>query len=481
MMADISINLRRCSLYLCSLALLGLLLGSGCAPAPEGNGVSDGADTSNGGSTSNGGDTPDGTDGNGGATPQSLIKTGIKFESQGLQDSSGKLAVGDDLIVWGLPGQSVYYLVPSTATQATSAGNEIPNSGLLYGYRNFAVAGKKVVLVRSNNEVAVFDTVAGGAPVDIPGGDITLHPLPVAANEPGHMTADGDLVATINDTTEVTDGNAIKVIDVSTSTPTVINCAFPTGFLGTFAQVAVDAGTRQVAGYGRNPGESIFVWDLNNPTVQPTEFDLFGPGVKTSVQIQMDGGYILYRQASEDTTALLNLGDDSVTPFTKESEFAVTSPVALNGGSFGFFVAEESADSIFGASAVHRSATGAVGDAPGATLASQVANITPGVDCGGQMGRYGYGSKIAITPDGNRWFLSGTGPIDDNLEYLQMNSGTGWQLFADAETLSGWVTATDVVCSADTVAFRALRQQVSSGCLTDDEWVLGFIVLNRLP
>ena len=54
-------------------------------------------------------------------------------------------------------------------------------------------------------------------------------------------------------------------------------------------------------------------------------------------------------------------------------------------------------------------------------------------------------------------------------------------LFVDAETVSGWVTATDVVCSANTVAFRALRQQVSSGCLTDNEWVLGFIVLNRLP
>jgi hypothetical protein len=456
-----------------SLGLLALTLVCGCAqgggaPAPADGGGTDGGGTDGGG-------------GGGGETPASLIKTAIEFVYGGIQDSGGKLAVGNDLIVWGLPDEGVFYLVPSSATEAASAGTQIPSSDLLYGYRNFAVAGKKVVLVRGNNGVAVFDTTVGGTPTDVPTGDITLHPLPVAANEPGHMMADGELVATINDTTSVTDGNAIKVIDVSGSAPVVLSCAFPTEFLGTFAQVAVDAVTRQVAAYGRNPGESIFVWDLNNPTTQPTEFDLFGDGVSTSVQIRMDGGYVLYRQAFTDATALLNISDGTVTAFTNDSEFAVTSPVALDGGRFGFFVAEESADSVFGGSTVHRSAIGSVGDAPGATLASQIDEITPAVDCGGELGRVGYGGQMAITPDGARWFLSGTGPIDNDLEYLQMNNGSGWQLFTDAGTLTGHVMATDVVCSSNTVAFRALRQQVTSGCLTDDDWVLGFIVLDRLP
>ena len=48
---------------------------------------------------------------------------------------------------------------------------------------------------------------------------------------------------------------------------------------------------------------------------------------------------------------------------------------------------------------------------------------------------------------------------------------------------AGSVMASDVVCSSTTVAFRALRQTDEEGdnCLSDEETVLGFIVLDRLP
>ncbi len=376
----------------------------------------------------------------------------------------------------------MYYLVPSTADADTTAGTMIPHSDLLFGFRDFAVAGKKVVLVRSTNEVAVFNTVTGGEPVDIPGGDITLHSLPSDANAPGHMMADGRLVATINDVSAVTDGNAIKVIDLSGSTPAIISCAQPTNFEATFMQVAVDATARRVVAYAKNPDETIYVWDLNNPATQPTAWELSeADGVRSGVQIQLDGNYVLYRTgALNGTTGLLNITNGNVTTFTKKSEYAVNSPVALNGGKFAFFVAQETADSIFGAAVIHRSAIGAVGDAPGATLASQTTEIPVQSNCIQQAVPYGYANTMTITPDGTRWFLSGTSYIDFDIEYLQMNEGDGWELFPDEETLSGWLMASDVACSNDTVAFRALRQKVSSGCLTTDQWVLGFIVLDRL-
>ncbi|MBN1491590.1 MAG: hypothetical protein JXA69_16880 [Phycisphaerae bacterium] len=473
-----------CCLLLASMVLLTTY--SGCAPADGGGGGDGGGIDGGGGGGIDGGGGGGGVDdGDGGGSGDdtivsALIKTGIAFENSAYR-ASGKLAVGEDLIVWGLPDDGVFYLVPSTADMNTAAGTKIANSELLFGFRDFAVAGKKVVLVRSTNEVAVFNTVTGGEAVDIPGGDITLHALPTEANAPGHMMADGCLVATINDASTVTDGNAVKVIDLSGATPTVISCAQPTAFLATFEQVAVDAETRQVVAYARNPGESIYLWDLDNPSAQPAQFDLSGDNaVKTTVQIQLDGNYVLYRQGFTDATALLNLTNGNVTAFTKKSEYAVNTPVALNGGKFGFFVAQESADSIFGGTAIHRSAIGAVGDAPAATLASQTTAIPAASACVQQTVPYGYDGLMAITPDGTRWFLSGTGFIDFDLEYFQMNDGTGWTLFADVETLSGWLMATDVACSADTVAFRALRQQVTSGCLTNDTWVLGFIVLNRL-
>ncbi len=471
--------------FICCL-LLGLMVllapYSGCTPTDGDNGdVDNGGGGGGGGGGGDNGDDDNGDDDDDDTIDDFLIKTKIAFENSAYQ-TSGKLAVGEDLIVWGVPDNSVYYLVPSTADADTTAGTIIPNSDLLFGFRDFAVAGKKVVLVRSTNEVAVFNTVTGGDPVDIPGGDITLHDLPSEANAPGHMMADGRLVATINDTSEVTDGNAIKVIDLSGSDTAIISCAQPTGFEATFMQVAVDATARQVVAYAKNPGETIYVWDLDNPNAQPTAWDLIeADGVRGNVQIQLDGNYVLYRVGSlNGATGLLNITNGNITTFTKKSENAPNSPVALNGGKFGFFVAQETADSIFGAAAIHRSAIGAVGDAPNATLASQTTEIPVESDCVQQAVPYGYAGTMTITPDGERWFLSGTSYIDFDLEYLQMNDGDGWELFPDEETLSGWLMASDVVCSGDTVAFRALRQRVSSGCLTTDQWVLGFIVLDRL-
>ena len=66
---------------------------------------------------------------------------------------------------------------------------------------------------------------------------------------------------------------------------------------------------------------------------------------------------------------------------------------------------------------------------------------------------------------------------------VMRSTGGDFEDFADPEgtTASGSVMATDVTCSNNVVAFRALRQEDDGlGCSTRDEWVVGFILLDRL-
>ncbi len=101
-------------------------------------------------------------------------------------------------------------------------------------------------------------------------------------------------------------------------------------------------------------------------------------------------------------------------------------------------------------------------------------------DCFDDPKLIGYGSSMCITPDGSRWFLAGWGPIDSTWDYLQMSTGGAFEDFEDPEgnTTSGSVMATDVSCSANVVAFRVLRETPDSNCLTNEEWVVGFILLD---
>ncbi|MHC4093700.1 MAG: hypothetical protein ACYSVY_26095, partial [Planctomycetota bacterium] len=108
--------------------------------------------------------------------------------------------------------------------------------------------------------------------------------------------------------------------------------------------------------------------------------------------------------------------------------------------------------------------------------------ITQG-ECFDELKLIGYGSSMCLTPDGSRWFLAGWGPIDSTWDYLQMSTGGAFVDFADPEanTVSGSVMAADVACSSNVVAFRVLREEDSGlGCSTNEEWVVGFILLDRL-
>ncbi|MCB9851630.1 MAG: hypothetical protein H6819_00935 [Phycisphaerales bacterium] len=477
-------------------------------PNPNGNSNTNTNGNGNGNTNTNGNDNSNGP--NNSNSP--AVKTQITL------GSSGKIDIGDDLIVFGVGSDEaavssnqeagVHYLHPSTATSATTAGTTIPNSASLFGTRDFVVAGKKVVLVRSTGAVSIYDTELESL-TDISSTGVNVDPM-VEANIPGQMRADGAYVATINNESVVGDGNVIKVIDTSGTTPTVITFPNPPDALSnpetTFEQVDIDAATMRVAAVSDN--DIIYVFDIQAPNAAAVQIDL---GIATDrggfdgrSQIQFDNGYILYHQfpnigdklpgMGDNHAAIINVDTDTITVFDENPTTANT-PLALKSDSYCYFLWRESADAGDENNS-YRSAIGVMADAPGATLASQSdryafrsttidtsagSTVIPIEDCLDQK-LIGYGATCSVTPDGSRWFIAGWGPVHRNFDYVQMSTGGVFTDFADPEgdTLTGALMGSDIVTSNDAAAFRALRQDESSGCLTDDEWVLGFIVFDRL-
>ena len=455
-----------------------------------------------GGTGDPGGDPPDNN------AASALIKTLITL------GSAGKIDVGDDLIVYGIRDDEavissnqeagIHYLVPSNATTNTVAGTLIPGSAALFGRRNFEVAQKKVALVRSTNAISIYDTVAGTL-TDIPATDINIETFFSAANMPGEMASANQYIATINKTHVVTDGNAIKVIDVSGAAPTIISFPDPTDINGDvedFRQVAIDGATHRVAAVSGD--DHVYVFDIDNPAAAPLMINLSinsGRGnFSDAAQIRFDNGKILYHQLPDisdrlpglgsGNAALLDVDTDSITTFT-ENPTNLNTVLALNGGSIGYSIWREAADQGSDNNNF-RSAIGKVSTAPASTPAGQldtfntrpsVVDISPftQADCVQESETIGYGATMCITPNGTYWFLAGWGPVSSRFDVLQMSTGGTFTDFADPGTVTGSVMATDVVCSGDIAAFRALHQEGDgSGCLTHDSWVLGFILVNQL-
>ena len=513
---------------LCIGLLTGLMaLGTGCPATGGGGGGGGGGDNVNdntggntndnsGGNTNDnaGGNTNDNTNDNGSSLLPAIVKTQI------IVGNGGKIAVGDDLLVYGVGSDEdetsafarynqpagVHFLIPSEADLNTTGGTMITGSDVLFGHRDFAVAGKKVALVRSTNAVSVYDTVTGEL-VDISPADITLHPLSVTQDSPGHMVADGHYIATINNTgfyggTAVSDGNAIKVIDVSGAVPNVISFPMPASFgeNDTFDQVAIDADAMQVAALGAN---DLFIYDIADPTAAPTQFD-FGFGtdnglIGQDVQIRLDGGYVIFHEDSDfdPVVSLFDITSGSVTPFI-DNPTQDGARVAIDGGRFAYFLLRENADQEEGGGSTNvRSAIGTVATAPAATLASQLDHygFRPSVvDLSSSAGPVftqddclhskliGYGSRVCITPDGAYTFLADWSSPDSNFGYVHMSTGGAFTDLADPEltTVTGSLMGSDIVCSAETVAFRGLRQAGDSGCITTVDWVIGFIRVDEL-
>lgn len=490
----------------------------------DGDTVGDGGDTTGGGgdttdggggTTGGGGDTTGGdgttdggtTDGDGGTTDggdttgdgDALIKTRIVMDVNTL---IMRPKAGDDLIVWG-DRETVYYIVPSQTDGSVTAGTEFPE-GPRFAWTHFAVSGKKVALVTDLGEVRVFDTGTGDFR-DFPANEILLEDSRLNDDTMAGMTqSSGNLFATLNDTNQVADGNAVKVIDVTGDDPNgweVLSFAVPEEDRTGISQVAVDAQSRRVAAH--DDFGQLWVWSLDDPAAAPQQIDMGLSSdlccMNDGVQMRFEAGLILYQQDPREfplglgttNAALLDVSAATSTLFDNnptQDDF----PVKLAGGSFGYVQWREAGDAQMGPS--YRTAIGQVTGAPTSTLASQFdayplrpTTVDLGVisqeQCfGDELKLVGYGSSMCITPDGGRWFVAGWGPIDRTWDYLQMSTGGAFVDFADPEgsTTTGSVMATDVSCSSNVVAFRALRETPDSNCLTNEEWVVGFILLDRL-
>ncbi|MBN1513128.1 MAG: hypothetical protein JXB13_14025 [Phycisphaerae bacterium] len=416
-----------------------------------------------------------------------LVKTQIS-----LGNTSGglhRIEAGDDLVVFASP-DSIEYIVPTEYDDTITEGTPIPGAATLYETRTWKVEGKKVALTTSAGRVAIYDTVAGGNPVEVSG--VTLAALPVEPYVAGHMASAGDYFGVICDPNEVNDGNPVKVIDVSGDTPAVISFPTPASAMQTDTpeQIVVDDSPARVAVVWYN---YIYVWDITAPADPALEFE-FNLGsalgdLDRSVQIALDGDYIIFRgDRLEGVVGLLNIADGTVTELDNKAPNSPNEQVALAAGSFGYFAAEESVDQIFTGGYVVRTTIGTTDD-PTALVAPNRLDEPVDVesdDCISTPGKYGYGSSIAITPDGARWFIAGIDAVDRDIEFLQMSTGGAFELFEETETAaegrsqSGYIMASDVSASANTVAFWTLRQFPDSGCITDDDWAVGFIVLDRL-
>lgn len=504
---------RRSQILATAMALF-MLLGCAGAPGPDGGG---GNDNDNGGGGGDG-DGSGGGNGGGGQTDAAIVKTRI------LVGNGGRIDVGDDLIVFGVGSDEdvdtplgmsnqpagVHYLVPSQATGDTDTGKLIANSDLLFGHQNFRVARKKIALVRSTNAVSIYDTTTDRL-TDIDPSEITLQPLPLDQAGPGHMMADGPYIATINDdgpnlAGAVADGREIKLIDISAADPRVISFPQPEDFDDNedFSMIAVDADARRVVAVSVQ-AKDLYAYNIDQPEDLPTKFD-FDINTDTGVldnetQIEIDGDFVIFHDQSSTSpaAAILDLRDGTVTRLSDNPTLSA-SPVAVNGGSFAYFLDREDADAGDEFNS-RRTVIGALADAPASTATNSqlrrydlrattvdlaVGSITrPEQSACQNTGKLiGYGATSCITPDGERIFVAGWRNPDREFDYVQMSTGGEFADFADPEgsTLTGSLMGADIVCSADTAAFRGLREVgIGQGCITDQQWVISFIVLDRLP
>ncbi len=456
----------------------------------------------------------DGMGGGGGDTSSAIVKTQMTL------GSAGKIAVGDNLVVFGVGSDEaavtsnqeagVHYFNPADVDNTTTSVDTVPNSGTLFGTRDFAVALAKIALTRSTGAVSIFNTETETL-VDIAITDIAVEQMG-GANEPGQMRANGQYIATINNENTVTDGNVVKVIDVSGANPSIISFPNPDDALGdpevNFDQLDIDATTMQVAAISDH--DIIYIFDINNPNAAPMEIDLGlnsgTDGFRGAQQMVFRNGKILYHEAPSPSntlpgngdvhTAILDVDSGDITTFTASPTTANT-PLAMSDTTAMFFVWREDAD-MGDENNSYRSAIGPVADAPDATLASQTDRYdfrTTQVSLASAGGEttfsqddcldqklIGYGATCAVTPDGSRYFLGGWGPIDRNFDYIQMSTGGAFTDFEDPEgdTVSGALMGSDITCNDDVAAFRGLREEPSAGCITDAVWVVSIIKIDEL-
>lgn len=363
-----------------------------------------------------------------------LVLTDIDVQVQ------GRVASGDGIIAYtaansdGTPFGPDYILLGDTAGRGIANATDFDPDA-------FAVTGKKIALVGKVSGtrpfgVSILDTDAGTTD-DIPLTDIRLKNIPTGNYDPGHIQADGGYVATLNDPTSVTDGYIVKVIDVTGATPVVIsftnNPANNTTTLP--SQILVDAETKLVVAL-RN--YIFYVYDINNPTVAPVEFDVTATnGVDDDPQYAIDKGVIIYHDDTSDRVVYtLDVTDGANTPvaLTGSGSTGSNAIFAIRDGSYGYFF--EGPASQGNAAAVNTLPDLAPVETLGETIAENTANI----------GRFGYGQTMTTGLLGgvNIWIIAGVDDIGSGDPLQYSSDGATWHLLKDPNSPDDNLGAGDV-------------------------------------
>ena len=278
----------------------------------------------------------------------------------------------------------VSYVVPSTAP---TTGTAVPD-GATYSSKGFAVGGKNIFLAHTNSgptmfQVSVFNTETATTHT-FSNADIRLKNIPVGQHDQGHIQADGNYCAVICDSTSVSDGKIIKVIDTSGATPAVISFSEnPAGSSWGVSQVAVNATLGKVIAVA---DDTLFVYTIATPTAAPVQIPV-ADGIGDT-QMSTSGNYLIALDDQGYPFAfLVDLVNNTV--ITMADAYAAQIP-AIGGTSFLFFADETAAD------LGQRAAVGTV-PGPGYTEAAldvYIDGSTP------NNGRVGFGGQAAIVPDG---------------------------------------------------------------------------------
>lgn len=350
-----------------------------------------------------------------------VVKTGIPVHYR------GKIAVGDSIIVYGTGvNKGVDYL-----KAGDKQGRGIPN-GERFSAMNFAVVKDKIFLLDMDNfSYHVFDTASGKM--------TAVEGLKNRGASP--LLSDGNYVLAIT-MNEAANKNQFTIIDLSGATPNVVlDQPLWQGAIR-IQQVAFDA----ISGYlAVSTGDAIGSVLFKSGNTEPVSHNVKDKGGVNTEQMTVNGDKVYYFSAESGVRNLmeLNLATGEV---KKLSVNPASTAVASRGGTVAYFANRDAKD---------RSGTEArlvvmkKGGQP--TIVVPTDKFVDGSTK--NNGLHGFGNTIAITPDGNRIFISGKDSIG-RTERLQMYDGKTIRLFPDATTKPAFLQASDVVANASFIGFK---------------------------
>jgi hypothetical protein len=422
---------------------------SGCGTTlPTGNDPNTNTGTDPNTNTGKDPNTNTGTDPNTN-TSLTIVKTSIPMHVQ------AKILAGDDLVVYGTgqvnANKGVAYIVPSAGN---TQGQAITNAEDWCAY-SFAVAGKKIGLVKDDFSVAVYDTTTQTLS-PISKNVIYLNGIEIGAYKAGNIQGDGNYFAVSCDTGNVTDGKGLKVIDVTGSTPQVIT--FTKEILGNaILQYAIDGTAKKVAAA---TSDAFYIFDITAPTADPVKVDNTY-SISMKVQMSFRDGKILFIDGGYEKLHLADAATKQITEMSVDPnqwDFPTTIDIDMNNGKLGYFMV------YYPDGASFRGAVGNVASAPSVSTPPVSENAVKIDGATDNNGHLGYASTISITPDGSKIFIAGNESIGQG-EYLQYS--TGGVNFALIQCTGGdtyGFPASDVSASNNTVAFKGGTNESTYVC-----------------